>query len=415
MVVPPLAGQEDKYQSNPAIGREEKDQLWSMLPEVHLAALNLLQSMVQRLGRNILPMARDMIDHLVRIYASTRDAALARKVAFVFAKEVLLVTGPTLDRMTVESLSLIIQGCCRDLLDAADYTEAPNQEHVPATNGNKDKGSSVSNADAFLAPQSKTSTASIIKHTYHLAEAEELLPIFLSHLPQKNLSPESRGLIDRTAILCGIKSAMLASCMFPYKDSNGRYYPSILPFLVRQFPHDSEVEVLRSNLRSARLPNHGSWNPEQGLGELLKEPDLMPSHQRHEDQRKAEESPPQDKLLGNSNIGLDADVEMIPPVEENSFALFSSADVQVVQSDRVADQPPVSDLSTSTSLKRKTEDVDVGPSKRLEKGKEVDVAVQLASSRHGNEDGDSDSDSEKSVQIDMTFDDDEDEEDDEEE
>lgn len=413
LLMPPAPGQDDRYQLNPAIGREEKDQLWSVLPDIHVATSQLLLSIVQRLGRSVICLARDMLDQMARMFRSTRHIPSGHKTAFLLAKELLLITGPTLDKLTADSLGLLIQACCRDLLDVAGYTQEPKQDPTPATNGAKGtKGKAPSgNADAFLAPQSKLA-AVLVADPAHQAVAGELLTVLLSRLPQRHLSPDSRGLIDRTAILCHNKDAMLASCLYPYKDKNGRYYPSILPFLIRQFPQDQEVEVLRSNLRAPKASSHETFDPNSGLEALLEEPNeemtfgligdselqLRPSGG---DEKAAEIVIP--TFLPN----VDVESEARPFVPQETAKLGSSA--------AEPDQTSPWGLAQSP-LKRKGDELDSGVSKRLEKGKDVEMPLKPAPApvQEVAAEDDNDSDSEGSVQIDMTFDDEDEDEDEDE-
>lgn len=416
LLMPPIPGQEDRFQLNPAISREERDQLWSVIPDIHIAAFKLLLSMIQRLGRGSVPLARDMVDHLIRMFRATRHISHARKTAFTLARELLLVTGPTLDKMTVDSLGSLIQGCCRDLLDVAGYAPEPKHDQAQSANGAKGtKGKPAGNADAFLAPRATKATAAFIGiDSAHSTAANELLTVLLSHLPQKHLGPDSRGLVDRTAILCRNKNAMLASCLYPYKDNNGRYYPSILPFLIQQFPQDQEVEVLRSNLRAPKASSQDAWDPRSGLEALLDEP--------------AEEAPirdfvdPQDHQgFGN---GHDKAEEIAMPsfipdtgMDNATTAAQDSAFIPQATS-TTTDAPAEVDKTSSwdvphSPLKRKGDELDSGASKRLGKGKEVEMPLQPAPVKEQAReagDGDSDSDSGGSVEIDMTFDDDDEDE-----
>ncbi|PTB75756.1 hypothetical protein M440DRAFT_1457981 [Trichoderma longibrachiatum ATCC 18648] len=87
---------------------------------------------------------------------------------------------------------------------------------------------------------------------------QALLAAILAQLPQSHLKPALRGHLDKTAILTRSRDAMLASVLNPYRDQHGRMYPSILPHLVQQFPHDQGLEVLRSNLRTSGVQGAGS-------------------------------------------------------------------------------------------------------------------------------------------------------------
>ncbi|KAJ4414210.1 hypothetical protein N0V85_003246 [Neurospora sp. IMI 360204] len=280
---------EDSVETNPAISRDEKAELWSVLPEVHMAILNLHTVLLCRLAANALPLATDILDQMVRVFTSGRHIAPIRETVYVLAKDLLEISGPGLLKLTVDSMAPVIQSTCQDILRATGHYDSPaggKQDSNSTTNPNPNpkkptagkngagilnpqKAQSSGNADAYLTASTTTTSSS---SDPIFAAALSLLPLFLSRLPQRHLSPEARGLVDRTAILANSKQAMLASVLNPYKDTRGRYYPTILPFLIRQFLADQEVEVLRTNLMrigaGVSQTVATSWDPEEGLEEL---------------------------------------------------------------------------------------------------------------------------------------------------
>lgn len=407
MITQPAAGKEDRSQTNAAIGREEKDELWSALPSIHVAVLELLVSMVNRLGDSLLPLSRDMLDHMVRIFKSVTHIPSARKTVYTLATELLALGGPTLDKLAVDSLTTLIQACCRDLLDASGYLQdAPKPiDSAKPTPGSK-KPQAAGNADAFLNPKAGENAASKPYYSEsHVESAESLLTSLLGTLPQSHLSPDSRGLLDRTAILSKSKRAMLASVLHPYQDSNGRYYASILPFLMRQIPRDQEVEVLRANLRApkggAASASNEMWGePSTGLNSLLKEPTAEEPVQtlgggtwdgaRKDEAMEEEEEDKQPALapfVPHNAMEVDTDI-----------AIKTFGGVTSVKETVVAVSTPMS------PLKRKGEELQGGLAKRVESQPLVGDKAE------DGEGEDSDSDV-GSIQIDMTMDDDEDDED----
>jgi hypothetical protein len=395
-VMPPGPGREDRLQLNASIGREEKDELWSVLPNIHVAVLELLLSMVHRLGTSITSVSRDMLDQTVRIFKTTNHIPSARSIVYTLTQALLSQIGPTLDKLAVDSLTPLLQATCRDLLQSAGYlNDTAPAESQPAPNGTK-KSHSTGNADAFLNP-SATSTTSPIPplDPTHLHSARTLLSSLLSHLPQQHLTPDSRGLLDRTAILTADKRALLASVLNPFRDSSGRPYASVMPFLARAFPRDLEVQVLRANLRS--VPAGGGsngmvWETDGGVEGML-------------ETTAAEEEEPV-AMFGGLGWGREGEVmegaaiaPFVPPGMEadpdgGRVRLFGT----VVEERTVAG---ASERAPMSPLKRKGESLDSGKAKK----------VESEPVRVDEDDDGSDSD-EGSVQIDMTMDDDEEEEDD---
>jgi len=436
LVAPPSS--EDSAGLNSAIGREEKAELWSFLPDIHGAAISLHIALIARLGDNALSFCTDIIDQQVRILSSSRHVPAVRLSAYLLTKELLLLCGPALPKLTVESIIPLIHTCCQDTLKPTGYGE-PTPQEAPATNaGTKQKDPASSNADAFLPGTAAATTAVSIDslRVAHEAAAYDLLPTLLSHLPQKHLSPESRALLDRTAILSKSKEAMLASCLHPYKDSRGRYYPSILPFLVRQYPHDQGVEVLRTNLmRSAPVAgashtHEQSWtDPRERLDELLKEKKLeadsadsdtaMDDVAAEGEQRKEEQTGGA-PLITTSGWGFQVSdsnkMNVDPAPAAAATNAFFTAEPSVITTTSNGEQSH-KDVPLSP-LKRKASQVEPGKPKRVDTGKAPDgapAAVAVHTKADSGGDDDSDSDSGESIQIDMTFDDEEEEEEDEEE
>ncbi|KAK4123936.1 hypothetical protein N657DRAFT_572649 [Parathielavia appendiculata] len=440
------SGPEDSVQTNPAIGRDEKAELWSVLPDIHIAVLRLHQALIRRLRENVVPLATDILDQMVRVSSASRHIRTMRETAYVLTDQLLSLCGPALPKLTVDSLAPLIQSTCCDILLSTGHLEPPNpaqQQQAPPngtttttttkTNQKPNANTTASaNADAYLTTTSTNSSASSLSPTplisaTHTKAATSLLPLFLSHLPQSHLAPDLRALLDRTAILSHSRDAMLASCLHPYKDSRGRYYPSILPFVVRRFPQDQTVEVLRSNL--VRGPGGGRG----GVGGEMRDEDVrvlvggQQQQQEEEDGGTGQEG--KGKKAGGVGGGwaeekMDLDDDgsgpaSMAPESVNAFAAIVSSTTTATATAGARERQD--ELGRPASpLKRKSEqfESDVGkPPKRVDTGKEAAAKVQMAvmpkaqpvQEKRDEESGD-ESDSDESVQIDMTLDDDDEEE-----
>ncbi|KAL2188857.1 hypothetical protein L209DRAFT_248206 [Thermothelomyces heterothallicus CBS 203.75] len=468
-LVTPPSGTEDSIETNPAIGRDEKAELWSVLPDIHIAVLRFHRALIRRLRENSVPLATDILDQTVRVSTASRHIPAMREAAYALASQLLHLTGPTLPKLTVDSLAPLIQSTCRDILLSTGHleptppspssnsnianltrqqTHQPPRNHAPSTN-----------ADAYLtAPAASSSSSSsssslapsLATPSHLAATATALLRVFFTHLPQAVLSPDLRSLLDRTAILSHDRDAMLASCLHPYRDSRGRYYPSILPFLVRRFPRELGVEVLRSNLVRAGagagagaggVAYHGMAVGE-GLEELLMDREERGTGgekdreggaeygAQREGKDGAENGGQKAKVLGHGDGGdgggggwggdaMDVDsgsAGAAPPQSANPFAVVTSA-AAAGEEKREAPVRPASPLKRKSAVF----EADTGkPPKRLDTGKAAaapQVAVAPPTKQGEEKEGSSDDegDSEGSVQIDMTLEDDEEEEEDEDE
>ncbi|KAK4232028.1 rRNA processing/ribosome biogenesis-domain-containing protein [Podospora fimiseda] len=405
LVTPPSpSSPEDSIQTNPAISRDEKYELWTSLPSIHSSVLRLHTSILRRLSDSAIPLATDIIDQTIRVFTPSPSI---RETVYTLFEPLLLLTGPTLPRLTVDSLNSLIQSVCHDILLSTG--------HITSS----ESSTQTNNADAFLSkpPSSETQPTSLFPPLplSHLKAAQTLLPLLLSHLPQSHLSPELRGLLDRTAILSNSKQAMLASCLHPYKDSRGRYYPSILPFLIRQYGKDKDVELVRSNLVKVQQKQIGEdWDASEGLQQLL----LNGSKKEDEEMAvvKEEAVVVEEKKKVTSGWG---DVK---PAEEEKMEVDSEPvnafAVTVTKEEEKREATP-RETRAAAALKRKSEtfeaDAKKPAAKRVATKKIVEKKVEVAKIEEKKDADEDDSDSEGSVQIDMSLDDSEDEEEEDEE
>lgn len=234
-------------QTNGAIGREEKDELWSLISNIHEASLRLVHVLSQRLGQNIISQTPELLDHISRVFKSGINITSVRTTGYSVLKDILVLAGPTLSKSSVEMLEPLIGACCRDAQQDAGYLKQSEKPSAPGSDSKKN--SIAANADLFLQTQASAIVENPSLEAAHKAAATALLAILPSHLPQRHVKPSLRGLIDQTAVLTQSRDAMVASVLNPYKDQRGRIYPSILPHLSQQFPDDQGLEILRTNLR----------------------------------------------------------------------------------------------------------------------------------------------------------------------
>ncbi|KND87963.1 Pre-rRNA-processing protein rix1 [Tolypocladium ophioglossoides CBS 100239] len=375
--------------TNPAIGREEKEELWSVMPDIHVAAMELILMMLRRLDKGMLPLVPEALDHLIRVFKSGMNMPVVRKTGYRVLNGLVSLAGPTMSKTTVAMLEPLVAACCRDLQQDAGFVKPTSK---PAASSKDSKKNGVANADLFLQPQASAAEEVFSLDPDHKAAADNLLPMLLASLPQQHLRPTLRGLLDKTAILTRNRNAMLSSVLNPYKDQRGRMYPNILPHLSRQYPQNQGLEVLRSNLRVGSVP---------GGGEMLASVHELPGEEEEDiddEMADAEETAPEaDKDVRTSGtLPAAPQVEINLPVQTNPFETRATGATR-------ADSPP----------KRKHEGSDSKPPKRQEVEKPapavdtVRVPQPLA-----NEDAEDD-DSDGSVHLNMELDDDEDDDEDE--
>lgn len=416
LVVPPQNGpnHRDDTQLNSAIGREEKDDLWSALPDIHVAAIDLLAALIQRLQESSVPIAADILHQAVRVFGVHHEIPLIREHGYVLIRALLLLHGPSMSKLSVNSLDKTIQSTCRDLLIASGH--AGPKPSPPSKDIKSTAGKPSSNADAYLNTQSKAAfMSSSALPSSHLDAASALLPAFLSHLPQEHLKQALRTLIDRTAVLSHHKDAMVSSVLNKYRTRAGKILVSVYPFLARDFPRSIEVEVLRSNLQSAGAPAVvvGEDNDEEVLERMQRK-----GSEEEEEEEEAEAEEVVDGVQGVEDDMAD-DSEPAPQAGFNFGKIQKPLEEEVIRtvtfsSGAMPEEEVISrtteTVMLSSTLKRKDETLDEPPAKRIDTGKAPEITRGQMDVDEAGDDG-SDSDSDGSVQLNAVLEDDEEDED----
>jgi pre-rRNA-processing protein RIX1 len=240
-----------------AIDRDEKDGLFCGIPQIYVAALELVNIVAERLQEGFMPLAQGVFDQLVWVYPFGKSTPEFRLVTYVVVAKILLHIGQSFDRAQVGKLGLIIRSCCKELQPVDPNSDSNG---VVEDTGKKSYGHNANqNADTFL--QNKQRAIELrLDETDLVVAARDLLPLLLSHVPQQYLDISLRSLIERTAILNHNKDAMLASILNPFVGKNGKALASVLPHLTRDFGSDRVVEVLLRP-RMPLLPSAGARLP----------------------------------------------------------------------------------------------------------------------------------------------------------
>ncbi|KAI9700309.1 MAG: hypothetical protein M1836_002324 [Candelina mexicana] len=234
--------------TNPEIGREEREALWSRLPDVHVAAMGLLLAIIRRLNKAFIPMAQGSFEQVVWVFKAEHWSHNIRTSTYTVLRELLKLTGCALPKSVL--LSRVIQSCCEDLLPSPTATEQAASSMGSKETNSAQIGISSANADSYL----KSGAESPKEHRGGLpglvAAASHLLPHFLTDLPVNFLSFPLRSQIDRTAILVQHNEAMLASVLNPPPvKKGGKVVSSILPFLARSnHSHMATESILRPRM-----------------------------------------------------------------------------------------------------------------------------------------------------------------------
>ncbi|KAL6909022.1 rRNA processing/ribosome biogenesis domain-containing protein [Trichoderma evansii] len=399
---------EQAVETNASIGREEKEELWSLMPDIHMAAMKLIVALFQRLERHMLPLVPEILDHLIRVFKSGINIPSVRIAGYTTLNTILQLAGPTLSKPAVDMLDLLFVACCRDLQQDAGFLKPADKPAASNTTGKGAKSGTVAvNTDLFLQPQAAAAAIEpVTLESDHRNAAKEFLTAILSLLPQSHLKPTTRGHLDKTAMLTCNRDAMLASVLNPYRDRHSKMYPSVLPQLTQQFPRDQGLEILRSNLRTSSISGSGS----EMFASLSEVAELQQIDEEEEDAEEEQDEEMQDqddenKSPENEATSSTANINAELPIQSTTAAAPVSAPNPF--------EPRASNNTerAASPSKRKHEgpDVPLNP-KRQELEKSEPAVLPAAIPQKKEDDEGSDSDDDASVHLNMELEDDEEDE-----
>ncbi|KAJ5628673.1 hypothetical protein N7490_010901 [Penicillium lividum] len=232
-------------QTNPQIGRDERELLWAELPRIHIACMDLLAQVTSVLETSATPFTQNILEQITWVFRNENTSRNLRFASYDLLRTVVSLSGPAMSKESVASITNILRACCQDLLPSSNdsSSQAKPQSDGKAKTKN---GQATANADSFLNPDLQKNRKS---QTSQFAELERaasgLLQAVLTYVPPQLLAGSLRAEIDRTIILVSDKDAMLASVLNPVPAIQGRAASaSIMPFLVRAYADNVEVEAL---------------------------------------------------------------------------------------------------------------------------------------------------------------------------
>ncbi|KAF2142922.1 uncharacterized protein K452DRAFT_326140 [Aplosporella prunicola CBS 121167] len=233
--------QESGITFNDQISRDERNDLWVVLPHVHVAAISLFEALVERFGQALAPVMEFFLERLSFLFQEEWSLASIRTAAYSVLTQLLPILGQALPTAQVKSLNRIMHACCNDLAPREKVEPAVQPSSTTAANGNKNKQPQVSmNADTFLGTaKPKNAPQSAAEGLYESAYA--LLPCLLTYLPAHAIDHSARNHMESTAVLIRHEKALLASVMNLPSSGNTQ---SLLPLLARIFPESPDVEML---------------------------------------------------------------------------------------------------------------------------------------------------------------------------
>jgi pre-rRNA-processing protein RIX1 len=260
---------------NNQVSKDERENLWLVLPEIHVATMELLLVLADRSQASTLPVDALLIDQIVWVFASEKDSMQLRAASYRAVTTLLQRSGVGLSKSSVDSLVPLMRACCDDLLplDSASVSakSTPSQTKMNGISSSQP----TANADSFL--NSSKSVADPASGFLGLCEAaQDLLPVLLSSVRAQYFSDALRSRLDRTAIITQHKDAMVASVLNPPPSKKfGKPAASILPLMARSFPASTSVEgMLRPRMPVIRLGTQDNDMEEDSMEEDEEEGDM---------------------------------------------------------------------------------------------------------------------------------------------
>ncbi|KAL6704637.1 hypothetical protein ACN47E_008034 [Coniothyrium glycines] len=240
---------------NNQVGKEERENLWLVLPDVHVAAAELLLVLTHRSGSSTTSLDPLIVDQLLWVFGAEKDLSAVRSAVYEVLTAVLERSGKALPKSTIDALVPLMRTCCDDLLPSDGNAAVTQSLGQAKANGNNQPQASM-NADDILKP-SKGISNTTHGTTKVTRAAHNLLVAILTNVRAHFFSDALRARLDRTAILTQHKDAMLASVLNPPPSKKfGKPAASILPLIARSFPDDRLLEgLLRPRMPVIRLGN----------------------------------------------------------------------------------------------------------------------------------------------------------------
>ena len=228
------------------VPKDEREQLFEVLPGIHTSVVDLLNVILDRLDITILSTLPFLIEPICTVFtAECKDPSL-RARTYRLMEGTISHIGPNLTKDSLADLSVIMRSCCDDIL--------------PANRSGQDGGHSQPAKQAIGVICKEPASPSQPKLSDVQTTASGLLPVLFSKLDQSRLPSRLRVKMEQTALLTRHKDALVASILNPAKKSHGTSPQlTLLPLLAREFPDCAEVQAL---LRP-RFPVIGTSQPKK--------------------------------------------------------------------------------------------------------------------------------------------------------
>jgi pre-rRNA-processing protein RIX1 len=218
------------------------------LPNLHLSALEISETILARLGKAATAYSTDILECLNGALVANPHDSFTRGMVYKQLATLVKLTGYSLTRKSSRPIHHLIKRCCADLVPESLSQDQP--ANPPASTG-KSQSNHI-NPNALIGGAQRTRpTAS---HTTALYEAAwALLPVIVSEIPANSLPKALRIDLERTCILVQHQKALVACTLNPSSDSS-----SLLPFAAQSTFKTLALEaILRPRMPIIRTRHAG--------------------------------------------------------------------------------------------------------------------------------------------------------------
>lgn len=238
LITSPITG----AQVNAEIGRDEREGLAYALPIIHSTAVDLVSSLLQRLGQGAASFYQETMEQCLWVLNVERSSVELRIATYRIVCHAVLRFGLSFPDSLRARLVGCLNICCEDIYPSEKDVGSSNST-LASVQKSTSNGNNGMNPESYVKPASKR--PQLPQSPTHLqVAATELLLAALKCLPEGFLSAV-RADVDRIAVLAEDENMLLASVLYPspVAQSHGTS-TSLMPFLSRAFPGSSPVEAL---------------------------------------------------------------------------------------------------------------------------------------------------------------------------
>lgn len=321
-ITQPYAGNQDFIKINNQVSKDEREAMFAMLPDIHIAAMGLCEVIIQRFGSELIAWVQWLTEHMSWVLKAERKTSNIRLASYRLLRNAIAILGPAMARADVAELSRILESCCEDVL--------PLEQGTPSTG--------MQNGGGIKQQLGLAGSKTIQSHPTDAIELQkaaiDLLCTVLDRIDAVSLSPKLRAQVDRIAVLSRSESLLFASVMSPHRKQNDpRLQPSLLPILAREFGERAHVEAL---LRPRMPPLRGK------TALALEEHDDI-----DEDEEVGNECPQHDEITNTAEYESTSIAAIFAPLDDAALAQKAARSQASAQSPskRLAAEEPESSWS----------------------------------------------------------------------